>query len=75
MTATTLKGWPDLTLIRPPRLVFAEIKGPRTPITPQQAQVLDWLGRCDGVEAYLWRSGVNDVQTEIVPILRRSATI
>ena len=75
VTATTLKGVPDLMLIRPPRLVFAEIKGPKTPITPEQVYVLERLGRCAGVEAYLWRSGKNDLTREIVPILQRSATI
>jgi hypothetical protein len=48
------KGWPDLVLVRPPRLVVAELKvGKRKPTDPQR----DWLealGSCPPVEAYCW---------------------
>ena len=51
------RGWPDLALVRPPRLVFAELK------SRERAGSTDAPGalarrssaRCPGVEAYLWR--------------------
>lgn len=48
------RGWPDLTLARPPRLVFAELKAERTRVRPEQAATLELLRAC-GQEAYLWR--------------------
>lgn len=48
-------GLPDLLLVRPPRVVFLELK--TNAGRPTQAQ-LDWLGdlvRCPGVEAYMLR--------------------
>jgi hypothetical protein len=48
-------GFPDLVLVRPPRIVFAELKvGNRQP-TPAQERWLNLLRECPGVEAYLWR--------------------
>ena len=48
-------GFPDLVLVRPPRIIFAELKvGNRQP-TPCQERWLNLLGECPGVEAYLWR--------------------
>lgn len=61
-TPTTERGWPDLTLVRPPRLLFAELKGPDTPVTPEQPPFLEQLRQC-GQEAYLWRSGTTTLQT------------
>lgn len=47
-------GFPDLVLVRPPRVIFAELKvGGRKP-TPAQQQWLDTLRGCAGVEVYLW---------------------
>lgn len=47
-------GWPDLALIRPPRLVFAELKTERGRLTNEQEKVLCMLSQC-GVETYIWR--------------------
>lgn len=47
-------GLPDLLLVRPPRLVFAELKAEKGAVRPAQRQWLELLGRCPGVEAYLW---------------------
>jgi len=47
-------GFPDLVLVRRPRVVFAELKAQRTPVTDDQR---DWhreLRACDQ-EAYIWR--------------------
>lgn len=47
-------GWPDLVLMRPPELIFAELKTMRGRVTQAQEQILDLLRAC-GQEAYLWR--------------------
>lgn len=41
-TPTTAKGWPDLVALRGARLLAIEVKGPKTPVTPEQ---LEWLAR------------------------------
>jgi VRR-NUC domain len=46
-------GWPDLTLVRPPRLVFVELKV-HGRLTGAQRRWLSLLAAC-GAEAYLWR--------------------
>ena len=52
-------GFPDLVLVRPPRLIFAELK--REPgkekgqSTSDQYEWLADLQACEGVEAFLWR--------------------
>ncbi|GIV16008.1 MAG: hypothetical protein KatS3mg022_3419 [Armatimonadota bacterium] len=49
------EGFPDLVLVRPPRVLFAELKtGVRKP-TPAQQHWLAQLGACPQVEVYLWR--------------------
>lgn len=47
------KGWPDLTLIRGDRIVFAELKVQDGRLTSEQREVLDILGRA--VPVYTWR--------------------
>ena len=49
------KGWPDLTLMRPPRLAFAELKSAIGRVSPRQSYWLEHLRQCEGVEVYLWR--------------------
>jgi hypothetical protein len=47
-------GFPDLVMVRPPRLVIAELKvGKRRPTDAQQAW-LEVMAECPGVEAYCW---------------------
>jgi hypothetical protein len=48
-------GWPDLVLVRPPRLVFAELKSAHGKATSRQLEWLDVLRLLPGVETYLWR--------------------
>jgi hypothetical protein len=50
-------GLPDLLLVRPPRVLFAEIKAARGRLSPSQRTWLDALGRCPGVEVHVWRPG------------------
>jgi hypothetical protein len=55
------KGFPDLVLARPPRLLVAELKSDKGKVKPEQEQWLDAIRAC-GVEAYLWRpADVEDV--------------
>jgi uncharacterized protein with PIN domain len=64
------EGYPDLTLCKPPRLIFAELKRDDAPRRLPLAQEAwhDALCRCTGVEAYVWRP--RDWQ-QIEKILRR----
>jgi hypothetical protein len=48
-------GWVDLTLVRPPRVVLAELKSQRGSVRKAQAHVRALLEACPGVEVYLWR--------------------
>ena len=48
------EGFPDLVLVRRPRLVFAELKADRTPVTAAQQEWIALLRACD-LEAYIWR--------------------
>ena len=47
-------GFPDLTLVRGPRLIFAEIKTDTGRVTVVQAEWLEALAVA-GAETYLWR--------------------
>jgi hypothetical protein len=59
-------GFPDLVLVRGPRLIFAELKSVNGKVRDSQA---DWLTRLRDTKAevYLWRP--NDID-EITEILR-----
>jgi hypothetical protein len=49
-------GFPDLTLVRPGRLIFAEVKTRIGKLTRQQEMWLDLLKRSvPGVEVVVWR--------------------
>lgn len=48
-------GYPDLTLLRPPRVVFAELKSEKGRVSAAQEETLALLRDCPGVETYLWR--------------------
>ena len=47
-------GFPDLVLVRPPRLIFAELKSIKGKPSIQQTAWLDALGGC-GFEVFCWR--------------------
>lgn len=49
-------GWPDLALVKPPRLVLAELKAKKGVLTDNQRHWLGLLTQCSGVEVYLWRA-------------------
>lgn len=65
------KGFPDLVLIRPPRLIFAELKSEKGRLSLDQEL---WLADLEeiptGIEVYLWRP--NDID-EIQAILKRES--
>jgi len=48
-------GWPDLALVRPPRLILAELKTDKGKLRPSQERWLALLSQCPGVEVYVWR--------------------
>ena len=55
-TATSVPGWPDLTLwsTRRQRLIVAELKTDTGRATPDQIDTLHDLAAC-GIPAYIWR--------------------
>ena len=60
------KGWPDLTMVKGSRLLFAELKSEKGKISPEQQLWLDKLAEIDGSEVYVWRPAHID---EIAKIL------
>ena len=57
-------GFPDLVLVRPPRLIFAELKVGKNKVTPEQQAWLNALQECEvepygmpgpSAEIYTWR--------------------
>ena len=61
-------GFPDLVLVRPPRVIFAELKTEKGKLSADQKAWLDVLDRCNEVETYLWRPSDWD---RIVKTLKR----
>jgi hypothetical protein len=51
------EGFPDLVLVRPPRLLFVELKREGRGPTLAQHGWLEALAAVPGVEVYLWRPG------------------
>jgi hypothetical protein len=49
------KGFPDLVLIRPPRVIFAELKSAKGTLSAEQNEWLTDLRACPGAETYVWR--------------------
>lgn len=60
-------GFPDWTLVRGGRLIFAELKGANGRLGPGQQEWLDDLGTVPGVETYVWYP--SDIE-EIKRVLR-----
>jgi hypothetical protein len=59
-------GWPDLVLVRPPRLLFAELKSETGKLSERQADWLAVLRLLPNVETYLWRPGDWDELVEVL---------
>ena len=64
-------GFPDLLLVRPPRLIFAELKSEKGRLRPAQAECFAALAEVERApETYVWRPGdFGDIQST----LRRGA--
>ena len=60
-------GYPDLSIVKPPRLIFAELKIGKAKLTPFQEKWIQYFKDC-GVEAYVWRDYMWD---EIVECLKK----
>lgn len=59
-------GFPDLVLVKPPRVIFAELKSDRGFLKPAQALWLKALRECPGVEVYEWRPSMIEEITDIL---------
>lgn len=60
-------GFPDVVLVRPPRVVFAELKSDTGKLTKEQRAWMDTLGECSPrVEAYVWKPGDMDQIAEVL---------
>jgi VRR-NUC domain-containing protein len=66
-------GWPDLCLVRPPRILFAELKSESGTLRPNQTEWLDVLRLLPQVEVYLWRPGDWDAVVETLTGTARRA--
>jgi hypothetical protein len=55
-------GFPDEVLIRPPRLIFAELKRDTGKLTDAQQGWVDILQQIPAIEVYVWRpADLNDI--------------
>jgi len=48
-------GFPDLVLVRWPRVIFAELKSKQGKVSDAQSGWIEALKGCPGIELYLWR--------------------
>lgn len=64
------KGYPDLTMVKPGRLIFAEIKSEKGKLSEDQANWIDAFKLVPGIEVYLWRPSQFE---EVVALLRKPA--
>lgn len=48
-------GEPDLRMVRPPRVIFAELKTEKGRMTAAQDSTMALLALCPSVESFLWR--------------------
>lgn len=48
------RGFPDLTLCKPPHLIYAELKVGKGTLTEAQGEWLTVLRACPGVQTFVW---------------------
>jgi hypothetical protein len=67
------RGYPDLCMVRPPRLLYAELKvWPRTTLRPEQAVWIERLRAVPHIEVYVWVWAFpGDVEQQIAEVLAR----
>lgn len=58
-------GFPDVVLVRPPRVIFAELKAEKGRTSESQQTWLAALMECN-VETYLWRPSDSDVISQVL---------
>lgn len=59
-------GFVDTVLVRPPRVIFAELKTEKGRTSPEQLTWLEGLKGCDGVETYLFRPSDSDLISRVL---------
>lgn len=59
-------GWPDLVLVRPPRLIFAELKSEIGTVKPRQLEWLEVLRLLPQAEVFVWRPSDWDSLVEVL---------
>ena len=59
-------GYPDLSMARPPRIVFAELKSERGKVAPEQEMWAEAMRACPGAEYYLWRPSQIDAVHDVL---------
>ena len=48
-------GFVDWVFVRPPRVLMVELKAEKGKLTQEQVEWIFALGRCPGVETFVWR--------------------
>lgn len=60
------KGFPDLVLVKPPTVIFAELKTESGRLRPEQKIWGKLLRLCPGVSYYLWRPSMEAEVREVL---------
>ena len=67
VTSTSISGWPDLTIWKPGRLLFAELKTESGRLTKHQRDVLQSLAEA-GADVRIWRpSDWPEIESTLTP--------
>jgi hypothetical protein len=66
MSRHSPSGFPDLVLVRPPRVIFAELKTETGTMMPRQDMWGEQLLQCPGVEYYVWRPHDEDEVKQVL---------
>ena len=48
------EGWLDLSMVRPPRIIMAELKSASGRLTAEQKVWVSLWQQCPGIEVYVW---------------------
>ena len=59
-------GYPDLTLMRPPDVLFVELKTEKGKLSASQRFTAVLLEACPGVGYYLWRPSDSDEAVQVL---------
>lgn len=60
------RGFPDLVLVRPPRVIMAELKSERGKLAFEQKVWRDALIQCPGIEYYEWKPSMWEKINEVL---------